>query len=221
MDIIRFYKTVDPFGCFSNFSAHPVFVDGQSWRTSEHYFQAQKFMNPEARHQIRMAETPMRAAQLGRSRDNPLRPDWDHVKDEVMRSVVRLKVTQHADVQETLASTGGAMIVEHTTNDSYWADGGDGTGLNMLGVILMEIRDELAAGKLGEIAACVPPPPWIKYPEIGKGGSGDLGFRMGGGQDYMDEWRDWFTGMSKKNRQRYLTLFDVPSNWSDWLSSQN
>jgi predicted NAD-dependent protein-ADP-ribosyltransferase YbiA (DUF1768 family) len=35
------------------------------------------------------------------------------------------------------------MIIEHTKNDNYWADGGDGSGKNMLGKILMEIRDEL------------------------------------------------------------------------------
>lgn len=221
MDVIHFHRTVDPFGCFSNFSAHPIFVDGQSWRTSEHYFQAQKFASQEARRQIRMAETPMRAAQLGRSRDNPLRADWDAQKDDVMRSVVRLKVEQHADVREALISTGNSIIVEHTTNDRYWADGGDGSGHNMLGVILMEVRAELMAGKLDEVAVCVPSPPWIKFPEFGKGGPGDLGFRMGGGQDYIDEWRDWFAGMSKKNRTRYLTLFQVPEYWSDWLSSQN
>jgi N-glycosidase YbiA len=148
MDVIHFYRTVDPFGCFSNFSAHPIFVDGQSWKTGEHYFQAQKFASPEARYHIRKAETPMRAAQLGRDRDNPLRTDWDAIKDDVMGSVVRLKVEQHADVREALTSTGGSPIVEHTANDSYWADGGDGSGRNMLGVILMEVRAELAAGRL-------------------------------------------------------------------------
>jgi predicted NAD-dependent protein-ADP-ribosyltransferase YbiA (DUF1768 family) len=39
--------------------------------------------------------------------------------------------------------TGNAELVEHTTNDHYWADGGDGTGRNMLGVLLMELRAEL------------------------------------------------------------------------------
>ncbi len=61
-----------------------------------------------------------------------------------MRKAVRAKVTQHADVRETLLATGSARIVEHTTNDRYWADGGDGSGKNMLGRILMEVRDELS-----------------------------------------------------------------------------
>jgi ribA/ribD-fused uncharacterized protein len=60
-----------------------------------------------------------------------------------MRTAVRAKFTQHKSLQETLLSTGDAILVEHTVNDSYWGDGGDGTGKNMLGKILVEIRDEL------------------------------------------------------------------------------
>ena len=45
-----------------------------------------------------------------------------------------------------LLDTGDALIVEHTVNDRYWGDGGDGSGKNMLGRILMEIRTELAQG---------------------------------------------------------------------------
>jgi N-glycosidase YbiA len=42
-----------------------------------------------------------------------------------------------------LLETGDARIVEHTTRDRYWADGGDGSGRNMLGRLLMRVRDEL------------------------------------------------------------------------------
>ncbi|USN89295.1 NADAR family protein [Serratia fonticola] len=42
-----------------------------------------------------------------------------------------------------LLSTGNSQLIEHTKNDNYWADGGDGTGRNMLGIILMETRDYL------------------------------------------------------------------------------
>jgi predicted NAD-dependent protein-ADP-ribosyltransferase YbiA (DUF1768 family) len=42
-----------------------------------------------------------------------------------------------------LLSTGDAKLIEHTTNDSCWADGGDGSGKNMLGQILIEVRKQL------------------------------------------------------------------------------
>ncbi|MEO1140885.1 MAG: NADAR family protein, partial [Pseudomonadota bacterium] len=41
---IKFYRTGDPYGCFSNFSAHPILIE-TTWPTSEHYFQAQKFLD--------------------------------------------------------------------------------------------------------------------------------------------------------------------------------
>ena len=58
--------------------------------------------------------------------------------------MMRAKVTQHEEMKNLLLSTGTPRLVEHTTNDSYWGDGGDGSGRNMLGVILMELRAELS-----------------------------------------------------------------------------
>jgi ribA/ribD-fused uncharacterized protein len=140
---IRFYSTKGPYGCFSNFSQHEVVVDGKLWRTSEHYFQAQKFAGTEYETVVRNAISPREAADLGRNRDYPLRSDWDQVKDDVMRKVVLAKFSQYEELKKILLSTGEAVLVEHTVNDKYWGDGGDGTGKNMLGKILMEIRSEL------------------------------------------------------------------------------
>lgn len=41
---VRFYKVNDEYGCFSNFSNHDFELEGKYWTTSEHYFQAQKFL---------------------------------------------------------------------------------------------------------------------------------------------------------------------------------
>ncbi len=85
----------------------------------------------------------MDAALEGRNRQNPLRKDWEDVKDDIMRYAVREKFRQNTVIMEDLLETGDSIIIEHTKNDSYWADGGDGTGKNMLGQILMEVRTEL------------------------------------------------------------------------------
>lgn len=37
------------------------------------------------------------------------------------------------------------MITMQTTNDYYWGCGKDGFGKNMLGIILMEVREELSS----------------------------------------------------------------------------
>lgn len=74
-----------------------------------------------------------------------MRPDWERVKDGIMLDAVAMKFTQHPSIKETLLSTGDAYLIEHTTKDRYWGDGGDGTGKNMLGKTLMALRDKLKA----------------------------------------------------------------------------
>ena len=142
-NVIKFYNVGDAYGCFSNFAPYPIQLKGKIWPTSEHYFQAQKFAGTEHGEAIRLADSPKIAARMGRSRQRPLRPDWERVKDDVMREAVLAKFTQHPDIRAILLSTGEAYLVEHTTNDDYWADGGDGSGQNRLGQILMEVREHL------------------------------------------------------------------------------
>ena len=84
---------------------------------------------------------------MGRSRKLPLRHDWESVKEQVMMDALRAKFTQHDDLKAILLGTGDATLVEHTANDSYWGDGGDGSGKNRLGHLLMQLRAELRAAE--------------------------------------------------------------------------
>ncbi|KJK58014.1 hypothetical protein UK12_13130 [Saccharothrix sp. ST-888] len=59
-----------PYGCFSDFSAHSLELDGHLWPTSEHCFLAQKFIGTRHADLIRRARTPLPAAELGRARPN-------------------------------------------------------------------------------------------------------------------------------------------------------
>lgn len=137
---IYFYKTKEKYGCFSNFSNHGFELEGKHWRTSEHYFQSQKFIGTEFEEQVRMSSSPMEAANMGRDRSKLLRKDWEEVKDEVMRKAVLAKFKSNNDAKIILLSTGDEEIIEKTTKDYYWGCGNDGTGKNMLGKILMETR---------------------------------------------------------------------------------
>jgi N-glycosidase YbiA len=144
-DIINFYLRNEPYGEFSNFAPYRIHLDGKTWPTSEHYFQAMKFLDEANQTAVGHAKTPKIAAEMGRDRKRPLREDWESVKNEIMKNAVRAKFTQHEDLKKLLIETGDATLVEHTKNDSYWGDGGDGSGKNMLGIILMQVRDELRA----------------------------------------------------------------------------
>jgi ribA/ribD-fused uncharacterized protein len=85
----------------------------------------------------------MIAARLGRSRAIPIRSDWEQVKLHVMRVAVRQKFLSHLRLAELLLSTGNEELIEDAPRDAYWGCGQDGTGLNWLGKILMEVREEL------------------------------------------------------------------------------
>lgn len=140
---IYFYKIKEKYGCFSNFSHYGFELDGKWWMTSEHYFQAQKFHNTIYEEIVRLLDNPMQAAEMGRNRKLPLRKDWEEVKDAVMKKAVLEKFKQNWEICEVLLSTGSEEIIEKTVNDYYWGCGKDDSGKNMLGVILMEIREEL------------------------------------------------------------------------------
>ncbi len=103
---------------------------------------------PEIQEKIRQIASPMDAALEGRNRQNPLRSDWEEVKDEVMHQALRMKFRQNPDIAKELLATGDAIIIEHTQNDAYWADGGDGSGKNKLGLLLMQVREELKNSNL-------------------------------------------------------------------------
>lgn len=84
----------------------------------------------------------MEAANLGRSRSMPLRPDWENVKDDAMRTGLRAKFTTHPELRALLLSTGDEPIIEATTSDYYWGCGTCGDGLNRLGELLVELREQ-------------------------------------------------------------------------------
>lgn len=143
-EVLDFYSVKDLYGEFSNFALFPVTLDGKVWPSSEHYYQAQKFLDIDLQEKVRTAATPYLAAQIGRDPNLPMREDWDDVKDGVMLKVLRAKFTQYKVLFDLLRSTNNAHLYEHTKNDCYWADCGDRSGKNRLGEELMQVRDELS-----------------------------------------------------------------------------
>ena len=61
-----------------------------------------------------------------------------------MYEALKAKFTQHEELNELLLATGDKILIEHTENDSYWVDSGDGSGKNRLGKLLMRLRKELS-----------------------------------------------------------------------------
>src|SRR5689334_2041789 len=106
-ETIYFYSAREkPYGCFSNFAGYGFELDGLWWPTSEHYFQAQKFVGTPYAEQIRITRSPVIVARMGRSRKQPIRIDWAEVKDDIMRRAVLQKFQAHPEIGKILLSTG-------------------------------------------------------------------------------------------------------------------
>ena len=140
LNFYRAYKIGHTAG-FSNFTTHPVSIEGfGTFPTSEAAIQAYK--NPEDREYVEKQETartPVISKNMGRKTE--LRTDWMETCEELMYTVVKAKFEQHPELLENLLNTGLRPIVQHTRGDRFWGDGGDGTGLNKLGKVLMRLRE--------------------------------------------------------------------------------
>jgi N-glycosidase YbiA len=139
---LYFYTKTMPFWGLSNFAPPGVDQGGVYWPTVEHFFQAQKFAEPEVRERIRQAATPKEARALGQNRAFKLRLDWDAIREEVMLVGLRVKFSVPS-ARELLLSTENRPLVESSPFDYFWAAGKDGSGQNRLGHLLMQVRSEL------------------------------------------------------------------------------
>ncbi len=116
--------------------------DGLCFGSGEAAFQAQKCIDRTDRLMFRDMR-PSEAKRAGRR--VLLRPDWEHIKVELMEEIVRAKFTQNADLAHMLLSTVDRLLREgNTWHDTCWGvDYVTGEGENHLGKILMKIREEL------------------------------------------------------------------------------
>lgn len=122
----------------SNFAPSRVTLDGATFPTVENAFQAAKTLVQRERGIFTHVEP--RAAKLY-GRRLALRSDWDAVKESVMLELLRQKYAQEP-YRSLLLDTGEAYIEEtNSWGDRYW--GVDTTGLNRLGHLIMQVRDEI------------------------------------------------------------------------------
>lgn len=132
----------------SNFYACQTEYHNVKYPTSEHAYQAAKTNNPIQREAIKNADTPDDAKRLGRRVE--IKSNWDEIKDEVMYEIV-LNKFKNKRMQAKLLATENEQLVE----GNYWHDNHFGSCYckkclqlpkeNVLGKILMRVRDELRA----------------------------------------------------------------------------
>lgn len=145
---IHFYRANEqPYGVFSNLHRRPFIFEGREYLTAEHAYQAGKARKEAVREWILSAPTPGLVAMAAHGLYTwDIVSDWSKIKFDRMRAVLRSKFTQHDDLRQLLLSTGKARLVEVGRVDNAvnrtWGEV-NGKGKNMLGILLMELRDEL------------------------------------------------------------------------------
>lgn len=147
VDEIRFYRSNEkPYGVFSNLYRCKIVFEGQEFATSEHAYQAGKARKEEVRNWILSAPSPALVAMAAHGLYTwDIAPNWSKIKFDRMRGVLYAKFSQHPQLKELLLSTGNARLVESATVDNavnrLWGEV-NGVGKNMLGVLLMELREK-------------------------------------------------------------------------------
>ncbi|KAG9004301.1 hypothetical protein FRB94_006816 [Tulasnella sp. JGI-2019a] len=149
-NVIKFYEKHQPYYCFTNFSPDPVIYDDKEYPTSEHLFQAFKFLphRPGLAEHIRTGSKKSRFAFQEARRFSPeVSPDWLQRNVHTMDQVLYLKFSQNKKLKKQLLGTGNAVLVEDSgNNDDFWGNGADGNGQNQLGLALMRLRDHFNQG---------------------------------------------------------------------------
>lgn len=149
-DEIQFYRANEkPYGVFSNLYPRTILFEERQFPTAEHAYQAGKARKEHVREWILSAPTPALVAMAAHGLYTwDIVSNWSQIKFDRMRAVLRAKFTQHDDLRRILLSTGNVRLVEAARVPNgvnrTWGEV-NGKGLNMLGVLLMELRDELRA----------------------------------------------------------------------------
>ena len=156
--IIGFYHEYDGYGCFSNWYSAPFDYAGKHFAHSEQFMMYHKVMmfgKRDLADKIMRTNDPGKCKSIAGQRFPEFDSDlWNRTCYTVVKRGVRAKFAQHEDILGILLGTGNAILAECSARDSKWGIGigienpasrviAKWKGQNLLGRILMEVRDEL------------------------------------------------------------------------------
>lgn len=156
-NVVFFYGVKNVNGEFSNHYVREFKVNGNTFNCVEQYMMAQKaliFRDFETFNKVMNSKDPVEMKHLGREVKNFNAEKWDGVKMKVVKRAVMAKFSQNWDLRELLLQTGDKLIAESNPMDRIWGIGicksdkdvmnkMEEWGENLLGKIMMEVRDEL------------------------------------------------------------------------------
>jgi ribA/ribD-fused uncharacterized protein len=133
----------------SNFYPSPITIDEINFYSVEQYYVYNKTLDPELRKKVLEIHDSGKVKKFGR--EIKLREDWHDIKISVMEKGIREKFSQNEDLKKKLLDTMGFELEEcNKWGDSFWGisynskKGRKLGGFNILGKLLMKIREELS-----------------------------------------------------------------------------
>lgn len=146
-------------GPLSQWAASPFILGGVRYPTAEHWMMDQKaftFRDQRAREAIRATEDPGTAKSIGRQVQGYIDETWAQIRVSLVLMGNLAKFQQNPVYRDYLLGTGHGLIVEASGTDRIWgvglwetdpaaADPLQWRGENLLGFVLMEVRDWLRA----------------------------------------------------------------------------
>lgn len=154
-DLAIFRKTHEQWGGYSNMAAgYPIVINDIYIKSSEALYQAFKYpTRPDVQNKILIQSSPMTAKMVGKPFRDSIRPDFDLIKIKIMKWCVYAKLlSNYEKFSDLLLESENKIIVEESRKDNFWGakrtNDNKLIGINVLGRILMETRENIKNGKI-------------------------------------------------------------------------
>ncbi|MBL7997844.1 MAG: NADAR family protein [Candidatus Kapabacteria bacterium] len=212
--------------CLSQWFKSPFMIENKTYKTSEHWMMSQKallFNDKKTFDKIISVDRPEEAKELGREVIGFDDAIWNDKRFEIVKIGNIHKFNQNPILADYLLRTGDKVLVEASPTDIVWgiglhqdSKGIDNIyawrGLNLLGFVLMEVRDffnEFGHFKTLDNAQQTP---WTMFPNIDKH---DMFWTMGKGEDCIIQFYEYYNDLSDRDKIIFTLTNPAPYDWSD------
>ena len=142
-EIIKFYRVDREYGFLSNLYKKLIVFEDREFPSGEHAYLFGKFKDENTKEWPMKAPKPHLLSILAHGLFSwDIVKDWSKIKVTRMYNVLKAKFAD-TELREKLLATKNSILIEDSKTDSYWGIGKVGKGKNMLGKLLMKVREEI------------------------------------------------------------------------------